>query len=125
MENSQQTFSGQTQTSDDGKAVAIVSYLSFIGWIIAFVLYGNNKTSLGAYHLRQTIALFIVAICTWIMQLFLIFIPFIGWIISILLIFVYIGTFRIVDHRLHCSDQRPGKPNACNRQKSTGMVPGN
>ncbi len=93
MENSQQTFSGQTQTSDDGKAVAIVSYLSFIGWIIAFVLYGNNKTSLGAYHLRQTIALFIVAICTWVLQLFLIFIPFIGWIISILLIFVYIGLF--------------------------------
>ena len=79
--------------ADDGKTVAIVSYLSIIGWIIAYVMYGNNKTPLGAYHLRQTIALFIVGLCTWILQMMLIFIPIIGWIISILLIFVYIGLF--------------------------------
>ncbi|MEO8949952.1 MAG: DUF4870 domain-containing protein [Mucilaginibacter sp.] len=91
MEDSQQSLS--VQKTDNGKTVAIVSYLSIIGWIIAFVIYGNDKTTLGAYHLRQTIALFIVGICTWVLQVMLVFIPFIGWIISILLIFVYIGLF--------------------------------
>jgi uncharacterized membrane protein len=79
--------------ANNDKTVAIVSYLSIIGWIIAYVIYGNNKTSLGAYHLRQTIALFILAIALWIAEILFLFIPFIGWLISILLIFVYIGIF--------------------------------
>ncbi len=79
--------------ADDGKTVAIVSYLSIIGWIIAYVMFGSNKTSLGAYHLRQTIALFILAIAIWIAEILLLFIPFIGWMFSILLIFGYIGIF--------------------------------
>jgi uncharacterized membrane protein len=93
MENSQQNTNAPSQVRDDGKTVAIVSYLSIIGWIIAYVLHGNSRTSLGAYHLRQTITLFIVAICTWILQLLMVFIPYVGWIIDILLIFVYIGIF--------------------------------
>ena len=56
-------------------------------------MYGNNKTALGAYHLRQTIALFIVGMCTWVLQLILAFVPYVGWIISILLVFIYIGLF--------------------------------
>jgi uncharacterized membrane protein len=82
-----------TNAADNGKTVAIVSYLSIIGWIVAFVLYGSNKTSLGAFHLRQTIALFLLAISTWIAQIVLFFIPFIGWLIGVLMIFVYIGIF--------------------------------
>lgn len=78
---------------DDGKTVAIVSYLSIIGWIIAYVMFGSNKTSLGAYHLRQAIALFIIALATWVLQILFLFIPFIGWLIGILLVFVYIGLF--------------------------------
>lgn len=93
MENKEQTTSvdNVSNTTDDGKAVAIISYLSIIGWIIAFVLYGNNKTALGIYHLRQTIALFLVGLGLWILQMLLLFIPFIGWIIGILMIFVYIA----------------------------------
>lgn len=44
----------QTQSSDNGKTVAIVSYLTWIGWIIAFILHSNKKTSFGAFHLRQS-----------------------------------------------------------------------
>lgn len=89
MENSSQT----TAINDNGKTVAIVSYLSIIGWIIAYVIHGNNKTALGAYHLRQTLTLFIVGLATWVVELVLVFVPIIGWIISIFLIFVYIGLF--------------------------------
>ena len=91
--NTQTNITNPAQTADDGKTVAIVCYLSIIGWIIAYVLYGNTKTQLGAYHLRQTITLFIAGIITWMVQMFLIFIPVIGWIIGILLIFVYLLLF--------------------------------
>jgi len=94
MENTEQMPVIDTQTqSDNGKTVAIVSYLSIIGWITAFVIHGNNKTNLGAFHLRQTIALFIVGICCWVVQMFLAFIPYIGWVLDVLLIFVYIALF--------------------------------
>ncbi|MDD3789458.1 MAG: hypothetical protein PHO94_12295 [Petrimonas sp.] len=45
---------------DQGKTVAIVSYITFIGWIIAFILHNNNRTSLGAFHLRQSAFLYII-----------------------------------------------------------------
>lgn len=93
MENTSPTPTEKVVNTDDGKTVAIISYLSIIGWIIAFVMHGNNKTPLGAYHLRQTIALFVISLCTWIVQMLLVFIPYIGWALDILLIFVYIGLF--------------------------------
>ena len=51
-------------TTDNGKTTAIVAYITIIGWLIAY--FGMNqppkKTSLGSYHLRQTLLLFICAI---------------------------------------------------------------
>jgi uncharacterized membrane protein len=48
---------------DNGKTTAIVSYITIIGWLIAyFALHQPKKTSLGSYHLRQTLLLFICAI---------------------------------------------------------------
>ena len=50
-------------TVDNGKTTAIVSYITIIGWLIAyFALHQPKKTSLGSYHLRQTLLLFICAI---------------------------------------------------------------
>jgi len=52
---------------DNGKNAAIVSYLTFIGWLIAyFGMHQNNKTRLGSYHLRQTLLLYIAyAVIHW------------------------------------------------------------
>jgi len=69
----------------DGKTIAIISYFTWIGWIIAFVLYNSNKSQLAAYHLRQTLALMILSILVYIVQIMLLFIPFLGWAIAILL----------------------------------------
>jgi uncharacterized membrane protein len=69
----------------DGKTIAIISYLTWIGWIIAFVLYSSNKSQLAAYHLRQSLALMILGIIVYILQIMLIFIPFLGWAIAFLL----------------------------------------
>ena len=42
-----------------GKAVAILSYCTLLGWIIAIILHQNDKTRFGAYHLRQGLGLII------------------------------------------------------------------
>jgi len=50
-------------TSDNGKTTALISYLTIIGWLIAyFGFHQNNKTSLGSYHLRQTLLFYIAYI---------------------------------------------------------------
>ncbi|HEX6847141.1 MAG TPA: hypothetical protein VF144_09195 [Chitinophagaceae bacterium] len=69
----------------DGKTIAIISYLTWIGWIIAFVLHNSNRSQIGAYHLRQTLALMILGILCYILQIMLLFIPIIGWAIIALL----------------------------------------
>jgi uncharacterized membrane protein len=49
-----------TTTTDNGKNAAIVSYLSIIGWLIAYFAFHNDKkTELGSYHLRQTLLFYI------------------------------------------------------------------
>ena len=51
-------------TSDNGKTAAIISYFSFVGWLISFLaMHKDNKTAVGSYHLRQTLLLYICCIC--------------------------------------------------------------
>jgi uncharacterized membrane protein len=72
-------------TTTEDKTVAIVSYITFIGWIIALVLNSNQKTKLGAFHLRQTLGLYITGMILW-------WIPVVGWILNIVVfIFWLIG----------------------------------
>ena len=78
-------------TGTDGKTIAIVSYMTWIGWIIAYVMHGNNKTQIGAYHLRQTLLLHILWVITWIIRWFLLFIPVIGWMLFWLSWVIFIG----------------------------------
>lgn len=50
-------------STDDGKTAAIVAYITLIGWLISyFALYKENKTQLAAFHLRQTLMLFLIGI---------------------------------------------------------------
>lgn len=65
-----------TVVSED-KTVAIVSYLTLIGFIVAVVLHGQKKTRLGSFHLRQSLGLMIGFIATSILSA----VPFIGWIL--------------------------------------------
>ena len=69
-------------TSDNGKTVAIVSYLTLIGWIVAFIMHNNNKTELGAYHLRQMLGLLILGIAISVLAR-VIGIPIVIWILQI------------------------------------------
>ena len=50
-------------TGDNGKTAGIISYLTIIGWLIAFLaMHKDNKTELGSYQLRQTLLFHIASI---------------------------------------------------------------
>jgi uncharacterized membrane protein len=63
----------------EDRTVAILSYLTIIGFIVALVLHMNKKTALGSYHLRQCLGLIITAIALSVAGMVLVFIPIIGW----------------------------------------------
>lgn len=47
------------------KTVSMISYITIIGWAIAFSKYknGEGKSSLSIYHLKQSLGVFVVSIC--------------------------------------------------------------
>jgi len=75
------------------KTLAIVAYMTLIGWVVALVL-NNNKTGaekrFTAFHLRQMLGLLIIGFCIQIINFPLVFIPFLGWLISTAL---YVAVF--------------------------------
>ena len=54
--------------------VAVVSYLTLGGWLLALIIYGQHKSSLSSFHLKQSLGLIITG-CL------LSFIPLIGWLL--------------------------------------------
>lgn len=68
-----------TPATED-RTVAIVSYLTIIGFIVAVVLHSSGKkTALGAFHLRQCLGILITGVVTSVAAFVLAFIPFLGW----------------------------------------------
>jgi uncharacterized membrane protein len=64
--------------ANEDKTVAILSYLTLIGFIAAIVINSNKKTQLGAYHLRQSLGLFLTAIAVGMGGVVLAIIPILG-----------------------------------------------
>jgi uncharacterized membrane protein len=52
------------------KAISIISYITIIGWIIAFLVYNNEpeKSSLAKFHLKQSLGLGILGILNFILE---------------------------------------------------------
>lgn len=46
-----------TTTSSDGKTTAIISYITFVGLIIAIIMNSSDKNSFASYHIRNMIGL--------------------------------------------------------------------
>jgi len=64
-------------TAGEDKTVAIVSYLTLIGFLVAVIIHSNKKTKLGAFHLRQMLGFIITSFAV----IILLIIPIIGWIL--------------------------------------------
>ena len=41
----------------NGKTIAIISYITFIGTIVAFIMNSNQRNTFAAFHIRQTLGL--------------------------------------------------------------------
>lgn len=60
-------------TTDNGKTAGIISYLTIIGWLVAyFAMHNEKKTEQGSYQLRQTLLFYIVWIGFYIVWRFVI-----------------------------------------------------
>ena len=65
MEGAQPTPQPTAPVGED-KTVAILAYITLVGFIIAIVLHGQKKTALGTYHLRQALGLILAVVGLWI-----------------------------------------------------------
>ena len=72
----QQNASTQSVQTGEDKTVAILAYITLIGFIIAIVMHSSKKTALGSFHLRQMLGIIVLGLASYI----LIFIPILGWI---------------------------------------------
>ena len=73
--------------------VAILAYITLIGFIVALVMFSSNKTAIGAYHLRQALGLMLTAFAGYVI---LAVIPVIVWLLMplfglLILVFAIIG----------------------------------
>ena len=67
-----------TPGAQEDRTVAILSYITVIGFIIAVVLHSSKKTALGAFHLRQALGLLISFTVIWVALMIVAVIPIIG-----------------------------------------------
>lgn len=77
MENTPPTYAAPAGAPED-KTAAILAYLTVLGFIIAVVLHGQKKTSLGSYHLRQALGIYLAGIAAGLLNVVIIWIPLIG-----------------------------------------------
>jgi uncharacterized membrane protein len=71
--------SAPSASGGEDKTVAIIAYITLIGFIVAIIIHMNKKTKLGAFHLRQVLGFFLTGIAVVFCEIVLIFIPILGW----------------------------------------------
>ncbi|MCX2743225.1 hypothetical protein OO013_05075 [Mangrovivirga sp. M17] len=72
------------EVDKEGKNIGIISYITLIGLIIAFVMNNDKKSEFASYHIRQSLGLGVTGLALGIIGM----IPIIGWIINIIAIFI-------------------------------------
>lgn len=74
------------QSVRDGKMMAIISYITVIGTLIAFIMNQNKRNYFASFHIRQAIGIFVVWLLVNFVQRYTDF----GWLDTILGISVFI-----------------------------------
>ena len=74
------------QSVQDGKTIAIISYITIIGTLIAFIMNQNKHNYFASFHIRQAIGIFLVGMVVNFISRFTDF----GWLDAILALGVFI-----------------------------------
>ncbi|GAW96251.1 MULTISPECIES: DUF4870 domain-containing protein [Colwellia] len=73
--------------------VAVISYFTLIGWVVAMVIYDKHQSSLASFHLRQSLGLIITGAI-------LSLIPLVGWILNIAVVVAWaVGLYCAIKGR--------------------------
>ncbi len=78
-----------SSTIEEGKTIAIISYVTLIGLIIAIVMNNDKKNSFASYHIRQSIGIIVLYFIVWVFFYILSYVFYIPFLSTIL----YIGVF--------------------------------
>lgn len=87
-ETNQNQQAHQDSNNAVNNTVAVVAYITLIGFIIALIMNQNNKNELGSFHLREMLGLILFGVGIYIVGM----IPFIGfplYVIGALGLFVF------------------------------------
>lgn len=75
------------QSVNDGKTIAMISYLTVIGLVIAFIQNGDKKNPFASYHIRQSLGLAVTGLALGVVNI----IPILGWLVSIFgMLFIFV-----------------------------------
>jgi uncharacterized membrane protein len=77
----------------EDRTVAILSYITIIGFIIAIVMHNGKKTALGAFHLRQVLGMFVTGVVAIIPCMVIAVIPFVNLLMIVIWPVLMIGFF--------------------------------
>ena len=93
----------ENTTVTEGKTIAIISYLWFIGLIIAFIMNNDKKNSFASFHIRQMIGLVLLSLIVYALRVF-VGIGIFGWVLSmgvfVLWILGFIGAIQGEEKRI-------------------------
>ncbi len=87
----------ENTTVNEGKTMAIISYLWIIGLIIAFIMNNSKKNDFASFHIRQMIGLSILSILNgWIINNYVgtMIAGIIGFVLFVLWVIGFIGAVQ-------------------------------
>ncbi len=64
----------------DPKIVAIIAYITIIGWLAALIMNSNDRSSLGSFHIRQALGIYLLVAASSMVMI----VPILGWIAGML-----------------------------------------
>ncbi len=85
-----------SETSNQGKTIGIIAYLTLIGWIIALVMNSNEKSDLASFHIRQMLGILLLSFALYILNVFQAFTigsGILSWIIQIAIFVIWLLGF--------------------------------
>ena len=88
------TVPSSESAATEDKTVAILCYITLIGFIAAIFMHQNHKTQLGAFHLRQVLGMVLTAaagsvcgvvpVLGWVVWFVVVIVLFVFWVLGLL-----------------------------------------